>query len=131
RSSKRRVARSSHLRIGACSVRFDSAQTGAREASRTCAHHRHRKQDEKRRKKINNKYNGLQRWLDRGCVLFVQHPSKNALNCTLPSGSFIACAMPFGNCDGATEGGIPRSSRFRWFAYVPRVLAGVRKARSD
>jgi hypothetical protein len=30
---------------------------------------------------------------------------------TVPSGSFVACAESFGNCDGATEGGIPRSPR--------------------
>jgi hypothetical protein len=47
-----------------------------------------------------------------GCVLFVQHPSKNALSGTVPSGSFVACAGVFSNCDVATEGGIPRSSRY-------------------
>ena len=49
-------------------------------------------------------------------VLFVQHPSKNAPYRTVRSGSFVACKGTFGNCDLATEGGIPRSSRFRWFA---------------
>ena len=53
----------------------------------------------------------LQRKVDHGCVLFVQHPSKNGLAHTVPSGSFVACAEVFGNCDLATEGGIPRSSR--------------------
>jgi len=37
---------------------------------------------------------------------FVQHPSKNGLYGTVPSGSFVACADAFGNCDVATEGGI-------------------------
>jgi len=50
------------------------------------------------------------------CVLFVQHRSKNGHSAPALSGSFIACADSFGNCDVATEGGIPRSSRFRWFA---------------
>ena len=58
-----------------------------------------------------NKNNSLRLRLDHGCVLFVQHPSKNALQQPLLSGSFIACAGSFGNCDDATEGGIPRSSR--------------------
>jgi hypothetical protein len=56
-----------------------------------------------------NRY--LRRKLDHGCVLFVQHPSKNSLTRTVPSGSFVACAGLFSNCDLATEGGIPRSSR--------------------
>jgi hypothetical protein len=53
---------------------------------------------------------------DHGCVLFVQHPFKNGLMRPVLCGSFVACAETFGNCDLATEGGIPRSSRFRWFA---------------
>jgi len=60
--------------------------------------------------------NGLRGNLDHDCVLFVQHPSEKARSQALRSGSFIACAGVLGNCDGATEGGIPRSSRFRWFA---------------
>ena len=44
-------------------------------------------------------------------VLFVQHPAKNARIGAFPSGSFVACARGFGNCGGATEGGIPKSSR--------------------
>lgn len=44
-------------------------------------------------------------------VLFVQHPPKNARNGAFRGGSFIACAGSFGNCGGATEGGIPKSSR--------------------
>jgi hypothetical protein len=59
---------------------------------------------------------GLRLKLEGTCVLFVQHRSKNGRTHTLPRGSFIACAESFGNCDAATEGGIPRSSRFRWFA---------------
>ena len=48
---------------------------------------------------------------DHGCVLFVQHLPKNALGSAFPCGSFIACEEPFGNCEDATEGGIPKSSR--------------------
>ena len=59
---------------------------------------------------------GLRGMSDHGCVLFVQHPSENSLPGAVPSGSFVACARVFGNCDLATEGGIPRSSRTRWFA---------------
>jgi len=47
------------------------------------------------------------------------------------SGSFIACAEVFGNGDHATEGGIPRSSRFRWFAQLPCFMRECPKARSD
>ena len=49
-------------------------------------------------------------------VLFVQHPLEKGRSQGVESGSFIACAEVLGNCDDATEGGIPRSSRFRWFA---------------
>ena len=45
------------------------------------------------------------------CVLFVQHPSEKGLSHAFRSGSFVACAEVLGNCDHATEGGIPRSSR--------------------
>ena len=55
--------------------------------------------------------NSLRRNFDHDCVLFVQHPSKNALHHALRSGSFVACAFPIGNCERATEGGIPKSSR--------------------
>jgi hypothetical protein len=54
---------------------------------------------------------GLCEKLGIGCVLFVQHPSKKAPISTFPGGSFIACAWTFGNCECATEGGIPKSSR--------------------
>ena len=54
-------------------------------------------------------------WLDRlcrfGCVLIVQHTTENHQSEGLRRSSFIACAEAFGNCDVATEGGIPRSSR--------------------
>jgi len=66
--------------------------------------------------KIYNKNKGLRLDLDHSRVLFVQHPSKNALHQAFSSGSFVACAFPFSNCERATEGGIPRSSRFSWFA---------------
>jgi hypothetical protein len=58
----------------------------------------------------------LRRLLQEGCVLFVQHPFKNAPTTGFTSGSFIACGGSFSNCEGATEGGIPKSSRFRSFA---------------
>ena len=55
--------------------------------------------------------NGLHGNCDHGCVLFVQHLSRNGLTHPVWSGSFVACAEVFGNCHLATEGGIPRSSR--------------------
>jgi hypothetical protein len=48
---------------------------------------------------------------DHGCVLFVQHPLEKGRSQRVGSGSFVACAEVLGNCDDATEGGIPRSSR--------------------
>ena len=66
--------------------------------------------------KLANRNNLLQRNLDHGYVLFVQHPLEKGRSGVVRSGSFIACAGVLGNCDRATEGGIPRSSRFRWFA---------------
>ena len=61
--------------------------------------------------KIPNRNNDLQRNFDHDCVLFVQHPLENGLSRAFRSGSFVACAEVLGNCDRATEGGIPRSSR--------------------
>src|SRR5438132_1524443 len=61
--------------------------------------------------KIPMQNNNLRRKFDRGRVLFVQHPSEKASSQVVGSGSFIACAEVLGNCDVATEGGIPRSSR--------------------
>jgi len=55
--------------------------------------------------------NILQGKLNHICVLFVQHPSEKGLSHAFRSGSFVACAEVLGNCDDATEGGIPRSSR--------------------
>lgn len=49
--------------------------------------------------------------LDHICVLFVQHPSENTLHRARSRRSLVVCARAFGNCDWATEGGIPRSSR--------------------
>ena len=66
--------------------------------------------------KNTNGNNDLQRNFNHDCVLFVQHPLEKARSQAVPSGSFVACAEVLGNCDVATEGGIPRSSRFRWFA---------------
>src|SRR5215207_6644929 len=66
--------------------------------------------------KITNRNNHLWRSLDHKRVLFVQHPLEKGRSRPARSGSFVACAEVLGNCDDATEGGIPRSSRFRWFA---------------
>ena len=66
--------------------------------------------------KIPNKNSILQRNFDHKRVLFVQHPLEKGRSQAARSGSFVACAEVLGNCDHATEGGIPRSSRFRWFA---------------
>ena len=68
----------------------------------------------RRKKNMENKY--LQAHRYHICVLFVQHPSENALCRAGSERSFVVCARSFGNSDYATEGGIPRSSRFRWFA---------------
>jgi hypothetical protein len=58
------------------------------------------------------KISGLTAFADLGCVLIVQHTTENHQSEGLRRSSFIACAEAFGNCDVATEGGIPRSSRF-------------------
>ena len=55
--------------------------------------------------------NVLRRKVDHICVLFVQHRSEKGRSEPVRSGSFVACAGVLGNCDLATEGGIPRSSR--------------------
>jgi hypothetical protein len=55
--------------------------------------------------------NGLGPTLGHNRVFFVQHPPENALGVGFTGGSFIACAGSIGNCDQATEGGIPKSSR--------------------
>lgn len=61
--------------------------------------------------KITNNNSMLRGKLDHGCVLFVQHSPEKASSQAVGSGSFVACAEVLGNCDDATEGGIPRSSR--------------------
>lgn len=61
-------------------------------------------------KNINNN-NVLRARRDHICVLFVQHPSENTLHRPVSERSVVVCAKTFGNCDRATEGGIPRSSR--------------------
>ena len=66
--------------------------------------------------KLANRNNLLEKKSDHAEVLFVQHPLEKGPGRAVRSGSFIACAGVLGNCDDATEGGIPRSSRFRWFA---------------
>jgi hypothetical protein len=66
--------------------------------------------------KMPSETNRLQKNFNHKRVLFVQHHLEKGQSPAVSSGSFIACAEVLGNCDGATEGGIPRSSRFRWFA---------------
>ena len=66
--------------------------------------------------KIPNRNNALRKNFDHKHVLFVQHPLEKGRTEAARSGSLVACAELLGNCDRATEGGIPRSSRFRWFA---------------
>jgi hypothetical protein len=61
--------------------------------------------------KISNKNNRLRRIFNHGPVLFVQHPLEKGRAKPGRSGSLVACAELLGNCDLATEGGIPRSSR--------------------
>lgn len=63
----------------------------------------------RKKKTFENKM--LKRWLDHNRVLFVQHPSENKLHRPVSERSVVVCARSFGNCDRATEGGIPRSSR--------------------
>jgi hypothetical protein len=49
-------------------------------------------------------------------VLIVQHSLENRQRRQAKPSSVVACARVFSNCHRATEGGIPRSSRSRWFA---------------
>jgi hypothetical protein len=49
---------------------------------------------------------------DHSCVLFVQHILENSQPQAFQCRSIVACARLFGNCHVATEGGIPRSSRW-------------------
>ncbi|QHP69933.1 hypothetical protein EI171_23135 [Bradyrhizobium sp. LCT2] len=46
-----------------------------------------------------NVNNMLQGRSDHICVLFVQHPSENALHRPVPERSVVVCARTFGNCD--------------------------------
>ena len=66
--------------------------------------------------KTSNKNSYLQKNFDHEHVLFKQHPLEKGLIRAVCSGSLVACAEVLGNCDRATEGGIPKSSRSRWFA---------------
>jgi hypothetical protein len=50
------------------------------------------------------------------CVIFVQHPLRFRGLGVFGTRSVVACASAIHHGDRATEGGIPRSSRFRWFA---------------
>ena len=61
--------------------------------------------------KIPNRNNALRKNFDHKHVLFVQHPLEKGRTEAARSGSLVACAELLGNCDRATEGGIPRSSR--------------------
>jgi hypothetical protein len=65
------------------------------------------------------------------CVLFVQHPPKNALAQGFPRGSFIACAGSFGNCVRATEGGIPKSSRVQVVSLTSLAFSGCVRRRDE
>jgi hypothetical protein len=56
-----------------------------------------------------NKY--LEGNFDHDHVLFVQHPLEKGQSRGVQGGSIVACADVLGNCDHATEGGIPKSSR--------------------
>jgi len=62
-------------------------------------------------------------------VLFVQHPFKNAPASALQSGSIVACARSFGNCDVATKGGIPEVVPFWSFASSPSRSCGCVRRR--
>ena len=61
--------------------------------------------------KISNRNSRLERNFNHEPVLFVQHPLEKGRTKAGRSGSLVACAELLGNCDRATEGGIPRSSR--------------------
>ena len=74
-----------------------------------CPHLRSRAK--RRYSKIPNRNNILRGNFVHKRVLFVQHPSEKGQSRAAGSGSFVACAEVLGNCDRATEGGIPRSSR--------------------
>ena len=72
------------------------------------------------------------------CVLFVQHPFKNAPASALQSGSIVACARSFGNCDVATE--VASRSRpvlvirFKSLAFMrvcPKARRGLATGRRD
>jgi hypothetical protein len=96
--------------------RFDAGGACCRPQTACCSAHPENGGVNWSNSKLANRNNLLQRNLDHGYVLFVQHPLEKGRSGAVRSGSFIACAGVLGNCDRATEGGIPRSSRFRWFA---------------
>src|SRR6202171_5193188 len=103
-----------------CSL--DSTRTGAWERQNgELGGHRNLIARQRNFQKTSLKSNSLRGKFNHNCVLFVQHPPEKARTRAVRSGSFIACAGSFGNCDVATEGGIPRSSRFRWRSEERRV----------
>lgn len=90
------------------------------------------------RRKKNSKNNMLPASLDHNCVLFVQHPSENKLHWPVLKRSLVVCARTFGNCDRATEGGIPRSSRLglslkslAFMRVCPKARCGLATGRRD
>jgi hypothetical protein len=99
-------------------IAFDSMRERTAEGAETacCAARNHNRGVNWKYSKIPNTNNILQKNFNHKRVLFVQHPSEKGRSRAIPRGSFVACAEVLGNCDRATEGGIPRSSRFRWFA---------------
>jgi len=74
--------------------------------------------------------NRLRQCISRVRVLFVQHMLEKAALGTVLKRSFVVRAGGFGNCGRAAEGGIPRSSRFRWFAKSLAFMRVCPKARS-
>jgi hypothetical protein len=97
-------------------LRFDAREVRWWVQTACCSAHSNDRRVNWNYSKIPNGNNGLQKNFDHKRVLFVQHPSEKGQGLDVRSGSFVACAEVLGNCDRATEGGIPRSSRFRWFA---------------
>ena len=59
---------------------------------------------------VNRLYHKLVSWQ------FCNKRPQNGRNSFKPDRSFIACSELFSSYQTATEGGIPRSSRSRWFA---------------
>ena len=62
-------------------------------------------------------------------MLFVQHILENSQPQAFQCRSIVACARLFGNCHVATEGGIPRSSRWVVRFSPPRSSASTDRQR--